>query len=218
MVARASLVDVVQNAPEVEVRRRAFELLVDRDAADPDLQALFHETRNSDDPEIRVLSAKARRDADTLVMMALDTELFPQARRAALPALFLLDPERLVYVVSAIFEEQLPASETELALLRREDLAILNHLPSAPSEALAIGSLDDPEPQIRQTAIAVLSVIGSALAVPPLKAIRGELNTAANQVILTIQQRIGAHTCGWLDGRRRWRRFGGRPRALTDTK
>jgi len=175
--------------PEPGVRRRALgSLAAEGGQRDPTVMALFEELRDDADPEVRFLAAKGREDADALIAMALHPTLDTALRIGALGVLAAMVEPRFMTVLSTL----MLAPERPAVELRRAAIGMLGPF-GAEAEALAIDALADPDVRVREAAVRALRAVGTARAVPTLRALSGPpiLERAANQAVLDIQARIG---------------------------
>lgn len=183
------LIERVHFDPEPGVRLRALETLVAHEVRrDTSVVALLNELRQDEDPKVRLLSARGREDADAMVAMVLDPELELRVRLEALGELSMLEDARLIVVASTLIH----APQPEPVELRRAAVDVLGRL-GVEAEGVALDALGDRELEVRHGAVRTLGAIGTAKAVPALRALNGptELERAARDAVLAIQDRIG---------------------------
>lgn len=183
------MIERVHFDPEPGVRLRALETLVAHEARrETSVVALLEELRHDEDPQVRLLSARGREDADALVALVLNPELEERLRQEALGELSLLDESRLFVVVPTL----LHAPQPEPVALRRDAVDMLGRL-GVKAEDVALDALGEREVEVRLAAVRSLGAVGTAKAVPALRALRGpsELERAAKDAVLAIQDRIG---------------------------
>lgn len=183
------MIERVHFDPEPRVRLRALETLIAHEVRrDSRVVALLDELRHDEDPKVRLLSARGRDDAEAIVAMVLDPELEVRARLEALGELSLMEDGRLMSVLSALIH----GPGLEPVALRREALDRLERI-GVEAEGIALDALEDREVVVQQGAVRALRSIGTARAVPALRALTGptELERAARDAVLAIQDRIG---------------------------
>lgn len=183
------LIERVHFDPEPGVRLRALETLIAHEVRrDSRVVALLDELRHDEDPKVRLLSVRGREDADALVAMVLDPELEVRVRQEALGELSMLEEARLLVVVATLLQ----AGGSEPVELRREAVDMLGRL-GVEAEGVALDALGDREVVVQLGAVRALRAIGTARAVPALRALDGasELERAAKEAVLAIQDRIG---------------------------
>lgn len=183
------MIERVHFDPEAGVRLRALETLVAHEVRrDSRVIALLDELRHDEDPKVRLLSARGREDADAVIAMVLDPDLEERPRLEALGELSLMEDGRLMAVASALIH----GPGLEPVALRREALDMLERI-GVEAEGVALDALGDREVVVQLGAVRALRAIGTARAVPALRAIDGpnELERAARDAVLAIQDRIG---------------------------
>jgi hypothetical protein len=188
-----SVIERIRFDPEPEVRRNALSALIaDGGAQAVEVGALLDDLGRDEDPQMRLLVAKARRDADTLTALALDAELKTMTRVEALGLLATLEDERLLVTASAVLGES--GTEAELRIAAVDMARWLG--PRA--EGMVITALRDPEKRVCEAAVRALGVVGTVEAVPALRALNGsgELERLAKEAVVAIQSRIGVEGGG----------------------
>lgn len=188
------MIERVHFDPEPGVRLRALEALIAHDVRrDTRVVALLEEMRHDEAPKVRLLSARGRDDADAIVAMVLDPEFEVRARLEALGEFSLMEDGRLMAVLSALIR----GPGLEPVALRREALDMLERI-GVEAEGIALDALEDREVVVQLGAVRALRAIGTAKAVPALRALAGpnELERAAKDAVLAIQDRIGADVGG----------------------
>lgn len=183
------MIERVHFDPEPGVRLRALERLVTHEVRrDTRVIALLDELRQDEDPKVRLLAARGRDDSDAIIAMVLDPVLEVRARLEALGELSLMEDGRLREVLSALIR----GPGLEPVAVRREALDRLERI-GVEAEGIALDALEDREVVVQQGAVRALRSIGTARAVPALRALTGptELERAARDAVLAIQDRIG---------------------------
>lgn len=183
------MIERVHFDPEPGVRLRALETLVAHEVSrDSRVVALLDELRHDEDPKVRLLSARGRKDAEAMVAMVLHPELEVRVRLEALGELSMLEEARLLLVASALIHAPRP----EPVELRRDAVDMLGRI-GVEAEGIALDALGDREVAVRRAAVRTLGAVGTARSVPALRALDGpsELERAARDAVLAIQDRIG---------------------------
>ncbi|HRE91663.1 MAG TPA: hypothetical protein PK095_21270, partial [Myxococcota bacterium] len=150
------VIERIRFDPEPEVRRNALSALIGEGGAQAvEVEALLDDLGRDEDPQMRLLVAKARRDTDTLTALALDPELKTMTRVEALGLLATLEDERLLVTASAVLGE--PGTEAELRIAAVDTARWIG--PRA--EGMVIPALRDPEDRVSEAAVRALAVVGT---------------------------------------------------------